>query len=164
MQSFAYSPIGVLHTPFAEPTDMPIQPTGAAGVHGTAELRPELADGLRDLDGFSHVILLYHFHRSTGFDLGVTPFMDTVSRGLFATRAPRRPNPIGLSIVRLDRVENNTLHLLDVDMLDGSPLLDIKPYVATFDAPPADRFGWLQKAAAKAQTLRSDSRFSDHTD
>lgn len=154
-----FQPIGVIRTPHDKKEGMPIQPSGAAGIHGTVEVAPEFAEGLADLDGFSHVILVYQFDRSEGFDLTVVPFLDTVPRGLFATRAPRRPNPIGLSVVRLEKVEGRTLHVEGVDVLDGTPLLDIKPYVPEFDAPPADRTGWLDDAADAARTRRSDRRF-----
>lgn len=153
------SPIGIIRTPFVDPAGMPIQPSGAAGVQGTVELRPELAPGLRDLDGFSHVILLYRFHRSEGYDLEVVPFLDGAPHGLFATRAPRRPNPIGLSVVRLERVEGNVLHIEGADVLDGTPLLDLKPYVPAFDAPGPCRTGWLEAGATRAPEQRSDDRF-----
>ena len=138
---------------------MPIQPAGAEGVAGTVTVFEEYRAGLRDLDGFSHVVLLYVFHRSEGFKLRVVPFMDTVARGLFATRAPRRPNPIGLSVVRLDRVENGLLHVRNVDILDGTPLLDIKPYVPEFDSPASIRTGWLEEARKTVEQRRSDARF-----
>ncbi len=138
---------------------MPIQPSGAAGVRGSVEILPELVEGLRDLDGFSHIILLYHFHQVQEFKLTVLPFLDSQPRGVFATRAPVRPNPIGLSIVRLLSVEGNILHVENVDILDGTPVLDIKPYVPAFDRPPADRVGWLEQARDKVQSKRSDSRF-----
>ncbi|HEX3035200.1 MAG TPA: tRNA (N6-threonylcarbamoyladenosine(37)-N6)-methyltransferase TrmO, partial [Thermodesulfobacteriota bacterium] len=104
-----YQPIGVIHSPFTELEGMPIQPAGASGVKGTVEVFPDYKPGLKDLNGFSHIILLYHFHRSTGFKLRVTPFMDTKKRGVFATRAPKRPNPIGLSVVRLVSIEGTIL-------------------------------------------------------
>ena len=138
---------------------MPIQPAGAAGVKGTAEVFEEYRAGLKDLDGFSHIILLYRFHRSRGFDLRVVPFMDSVPRGLFATRAPKRPNAIGLSVVRLDKIEGGVLHIRNVDILDGSPLLDIKPYVPEFDAPVEVRTGWLESAKKTVSNRKSDDRF-----
>jgi tRNA-Thr(GGU) m(6)t(6)A37 methyltransferase TsaA len=138
---------------------MPIQPAGASGIRGTVEVFPRLAEGLRDLDGFSHVILLFHFHRVQASQLLVTPFLDSEPRGLFATRAPKRPNPIGLSVVRLLRIEQNTMHIENVDILDGTPLLDIKPYVPEFDQHPADRIGWLEQAKGRVQSKRSDNRF-----
>ena len=159
MDTIAFTPIGVIRTPFKVLDDMPIQPTGARDVCGEIVLNRELAEGLRDLDGFSHVHLLYHFHKNDGYDLTVTPFMDTVPRGLFSTRAPRRPNMIGLSVVRLEGVEGNVLRIRGIDVLDGTPLLDIKPYVSKFDAAPADRFGWFETNADKAETYRSDKRF-----
>ena len=110
-------PIGTIHTPFTELAGMPIQPAGAAGVEGTVELLEEYHPGLKDLDGFSHIMLFYIFHHSQGYKLQVVPFLDTEPRGLFATRAPRRPNPIGFSVVELDWIENGILHVRDVDML-----------------------------------------------
>ena len=138
---------------------MPIQPAGAAGVTGTVEVFEEYRAGLKDLEGFSHIILLYHFHRSEGFDLQTVPFMDSEPRGLFATRAPRRPNPIGLSIVQLDTIEEGVLQIQNVDILDGTPLLDIKPYVPEFDAPVRVRAGWLEAVRKTVADLESDDRF-----
>ena len=154
-----YRPIGVIHSPFDDPEDMPIQPSGRASAPGTAVIRPELTPGLADLDGFSHVILLYHLHLASRVDLSVVPFLDTRPRGIFATRAPTRPNPIGLSIVELRRIEGNTLHLDHVDVLDGTPLLDIKPYVPEFDRPAATRTGWLEEQRGRVESAKSDDRF-----
>jgi tRNA-Thr(GGU) m(6)t(6)A37 methyltransferase TsaA len=154
-----FKPIGIIRTPFTTPENMPIQTAGANGVQGTVEIFEEYLAGLKDLDGFSHIILLYHFHRSQGFILQVVPFMDTQSRGVFATRAPKRPNPIGLSIVALDSIESGVLHVQNVDMLDGTPLLDIKPYVPEFDSHRAIRTGWLEEARKTVATRRSDDRF-----
>ena len=153
------NPIGIIHTPFKKPEGMPIQPAGAAGVKGTVEVFEDFQPGLKDLDGFSHIILLYIFHRSRGFELEVVPFMDTQPRGLFATRAPKRPNPIGLSTVRLDRVENGILHVQDVDILDETPLLDIKPYVPEFDSHARTRTGWFGASRKTVSRKRSDNRF-----
>ena len=138
---------------------MPIQPAGADGTSGTVEVFEEYRAGLKDLDGFSHIVLLYLFHRSEGFSLQVVPFMDTEPRGLFATRAPRRPNPVGLSVVQLDRVEGRKLYIRNVDMLDGTPLLDIKPYVPEFDSPVRVRTGWLEQARKTVSKRQSDGRF-----
>ena len=158
-------PVGVLRTPFAEPAGAPIQPAGAVGARGRAELLPAYADALADLDGFSHLILLYRFHLANGWSPRVTPFLDGQPRGLFATRAPRRPNPIGLSLVRLERVEGTVLHLLDVDMVDGTPLLDIKPWVPAFDTPRGDvRTGWLAGRADRVVEARADDRFAGGMD
>lgn len=153
-------PIGTIHSPFTRPSDAPIQPTGAAGVEGTIEIEPEFAAGLADLEGFSHLILLYHFHLSQGFSLTVTPFLDDKPHGVFATRAPRRPNPIGLSVVRLVRREGSVLRVSDVDVVDGTPLLDIKPYVPEFDKREEIRIGWLEGKAHQSHGARSDDRFS----
>jgi tRNA-Thr(GGU) m(6)t(6)A37 methyltransferase TsaA len=154
-----YEAIGIIHSPFTEPSGMPIQPSGAAGIIGSIELYPPFRDGLLDLEGFSHIILLYHFHRVRETRLRVTPFLDTRERGVFATRAPVRPNPIGLSVVELTGIEDTRLSILHVDILDGTPLLDIKPYVPAFDHIAADKIGWLQEAASGAACRVSDSRF-----
>lgn len=154
-----FDPIGVIHTPFTEREGMPIQPAGAVGVKGTVELFEDFHPGLKDLDGFSHIILLYHFHRSHSFNLHLVPFMDSELRGLFATRAPKRPNAIGLSVVQLDRIKDGVLHIQNVDILDGTPLLDIKPYVPEFDAQVEVRTGWLEKAREIVSRRKSDDRF-----
>ena len=154
-----FRPIGVIHTPFTEPQGMPIQPAGGAGVEGVVEVHEEYRAALKDLDGFSHLILLYHFHRSPGFKPHVVPFMDTEPRGLFATRAPSRPNPLGLSVVRLNRIENGVLSIENVDIIDGTPLLDIKPYVPAFDEQVDVRTGWLEQAGESVSRRESDDRF-----
>ncbi len=153
------NPIGIIHSPHTDPRGMPIQPAGAIGVPGTVEVLEELRPGLQDLEGFSHIVLLYHFHRSHGYDLRVVPFLDTEPRGVFATRAPRRPNPLGLSVVRLVGIEGRVLRIENVDVLDGTPLLDIKPYVPEFDAAGEVRIGWLAGAADRAADRRADDRF-----
>ena len=155
-----FKPIGIIHTPFKKPEGMPIQPAGAAGVRGSIEVFEEYHAGLKDLDGFSHIILLYFFHLSQGFNLKVIPFLDTKSRGLFATRAPKRPNAIGFSVVKLDEVETGVLYVQNVDMLDGTPLLDIKPYVPEFDSHAEVRTGWLEQARKKANSRQADERFT----
>ncbi|MDY6881372.1 MAG: tRNA (N6-threonylcarbamoyladenosine(37)-N6)-methyltransferase TrmO [Desulfatiglans sp.] len=154
-----FQPIGIIHTPFKNREGMPIQPAAAAGVKGTVEIFEVYRDGLKDLDGFSHIVLLYHFHRSQGYELRVVPYLDSEVRGLFATRAPRRPNPIGLSVVELDRVEADVLYIQNVDVLDGTPLLDIKPYVPEFDSQKDIQCGWLEKARKTVSSRKSDSRF-----
>ena len=158
-QSIQYHAIGLIHTPFEDIEGMPIQPAGAAGVRGTVEVFPEFEAGLADIDGFSHVILLYHLHRVQHAQLTVIPFMDTQPHGVFATRAPKRPNPIGLSVVKLVRVEKTTLVVENVDMLDGTPLLDIKPYVPAFDDQSDVRVGWLETTEDRVRRKRSDDRF-----
>ena len=139
---------------------MPVQPCAARGVIGRIELRADLAAGLDYLHGFSHLIVLYHFHNQSDVRLTVTPFLDDREHGLFATRAPCRPNPIGLSVLRLQKVDGTTLEVMDVDMLDGTPLLDIKPYVPAFDQPQGDiRTGWLMTSVPGLLTARSDESF-----
>jgi tRNA-Thr(GGU) m(6)t(6)A37 methyltransferase TsaA len=153
------TPIGIIRTPFENREGMPIQPTGAKDIKGKIIISPEYEQGLSDIDGFSHLILLYHFHKSIGFDLMVTPFMGTSIRGLFSTRAPRRPNPIGLSTIRLVSRENNILNIQDIDVLNNTPLFDIKPYVPEFDTNTKVRAGWLEKKQNKAKSMTADSRF-----
>jgi tRNA-Thr(GGU) m(6)t(6)A37 methyltransferase TsaA len=160
MNSVTYKPVGVIHTPFAQPKGTPIQPTAAKDVEGWIEVYEEYAGGLKDLDGFSHITLLFHFHLSKDTSLRVIPYMDSVERGVFATRAPRRPNAIGISTVRLLRVEKNILHIRDVDIVDGAPLLDIKPYVPRFDLREDIRAGWLEKRVKKLDKTRDDGRFT----
>ena len=155
--SIEYQPIGVIHSPFTDVKGMPIQPSRAGGVKGTVEIYEPFVEGLSDLGGFSHVILLYHFHKIEGHRLKVVPFLDTEVRGLFSTRAPCRPNPIGLSVVKLLDVDGDHLSIEGVDILDGTPLLDIKPYVGEFDERQQARFGWLQAARDKKPV--ADDRF-----
>lgn len=161
MKPIEVKAIGVIRTPFPEPKNTPIQPSRSSHAKGRIELLPEFAPGLRDLDGFSHIVLLYHFHLSQGFELSVTPYLDKVERGLLATRAPKRPNGIGLSVVRLVRIEGGTIQIEDVDMVDGTPLLDIKPYVPAFDEVEDCRLGWLEDKAHRAGDTRADDRFSE---
>ncbi|MGD8369921.1 MAG: tRNA (N6-threonylcarbamoyladenosine(37)-N6)-methyltransferase TrmO [Syntrophobacterales bacterium] len=159
MAEIRYAPIGVIHSPFKETKGMPIQPTGARGVAGTVEVNPDFGGGLKDLEGFSYIFLIYHFHLSQKYSLMVKPFLDDGMRGVFATRAPNRPNSIGISVVRLVRIEGSTLHIEDVDIVDGTPLLDIKPYVPEFDARETERIGWLAGRADKVTKAEADDRF-----
>ncbi len=147
-------PIGLIRSPFTRKDQTPIQPYRSEA-RGQVEVLPEYELGLQDLDGFSHVILLYLFHQSdTGYDLSVTPFLVNEPKGLFATRYPRRPNPIGLSVVRLVRREGCVLHVDGIDVLDSTPLLDIKPYVPPFDAFPEATLGWLAGLTNGQETSR----------
>lgn len=155
-------PIGTVHSPFPEPVGVPIQPSRAEGAGGTVELLPEFQDGLADLDGFSHIVLVTWLHRSVGYRLKTVPFLDTEKRGLFSTRSPRRPNPIGLSVVRLLDVSGCTLKVADLDLVDGTPVLDIKPYIDEFDRRPESRSGWLGRSKVKRN--KADGRFSDNED
>jgi len=138
---------------------MPIQSAGAEGVKGTIKLKKEFIKGLTDLDGFSHLYLIYYFHKSKAFDLLVTPFLDNALHGVFATRAPNRPNPIGISVVKLLSIKDNILEIENVDILDGTPLLDIKPYIGEFDIHKTDKNGWMGEKAAKLNKIRLDNRF-----
>lgn len=152
--SIQYKPIGVIRSTHVVANKTPIQPVFAKGCKGRAEILPKFAEGLRDLDGFSHIYLIYHFHCAVPSKLKVKPFLQDVERGLFATRAPCRPNPIGLSIVRLVKIEGTALHLEDVDILNGTPLLDIKPYTAKFDCIATTRNGWQDAVDAKTAQKR----------
>lgn len=159
MNEIRYEPIGVVHSPFKEPKGTPIQSAGAEGIDGTVEVFQKYVEGLRDLEGFSHIILIYHFHLSKRFSLKVKAYLDIEEHGVFATRAPSRPNSIGISIVRLINVEKNILHVQDIDIVDGTPLLDIKPYVPEFDLRKVEKIGWLEKNVHKLSTTRDDGRF-----
>jgi tRNA (adenine37-N6)-methyltransferase len=140
--TITFSPIGVIHSGHSIARQTPIQPAYAKGCPGRVEIFPEYAEGLQDLEGFSHVYLVYYFNQAEPAKLIVKPFLQDVERGVFATRAPCRPNAIGLSIVELLRREGRILHLDGVDILDGTPLLDIKPYSAKFDRLETTRNGW----------------------
>lgn len=161
MDEIRYKPIGIIYSPFKEQKGTPIQPTAAKGVDGTVEVFPEYVEGLKDLEGFSHIILIYNCHLSKKSSLKVKPFMDDQIHGVFSTRAPSRPNPIGISIVRLIKIEKNILYIQDVDILYGTPLLDIKPYVPEFDVRAADKIGWLEKNVSKLPTSKDDGRFQN---
>ena len=153
----AMRPIGVIRTPFQLATGTPIQSSVASGAEGRVELHPEFAEGLQDLAGFDRIWLLYSFDRATEAQLTVRPYLDKVERGIFATRSPARPNHIGMSVVRLRSVAGPTLLVSDVDMLDGTPLLDIKPYVPAFDHFAAERVGWYEGVSAVGAV--ADGRF-----
>lgn len=155
-----YHPIGIIHTPYQDPAGMPIQPVGGEEITGTVEIFPEFTDGLLDIGGFSRIILIYQFHRSCDCRLQLVPFLDTVPHGVFSTRAPSRPNSIGFSVVCLHQVEGNCLIISGVDMLDGTPLLDIKPYLPYCDAFVCERTGWFPSSDDRFTTARSDRRFS----
>ena len=159
-QNFSFRPIGFLHTPFETKEGVPIQGVFDPEAKGRAELLKEYEPGLQDIEGFSHLILIYVFHRSIGYDLVCRPYMEEQVRGLFAVRAPRRPNPIGFSVVRLERREGNILYLAEVDMLDGTPLLDVKPFVPRFDHRDGAKVGWMEERFRKEGFRRiSDDRF-----
>lgn len=158
--SITFTEIGTINTPHHTIENMPIQSVGARGIEGIITLKDEYTPGLQDIDGFSHLILLYKFHEIDGHQLHVTPFMDTVEHGIFATRSPKRPSPIGISFVRLKYVDGNKLYFDGADMLNETPIIDIKPYFKHSDSFPDAQCGWLEsKKISIAQTTRSDGRF-----
>jgi tRNA-Thr(GGU) m(6)t(6)A37 methyltransferase TsaA len=159
-----YTPIGIIRSEHVTLKQIPIQPAYAKDCKGLAELFPEYGNGLRDLEGFSHVYLIYHFHRAGPAKLLVKPFLQNVERGVFATRAPRRPNTIGLSVVELIRREGNVLYLDGVDILDGTPLLDIKPYIAKFDRIETTRNGWQDEVDDKTARLLGKRGYRRHSE
>jgi tRNA-Thr(GGU) m(6)t(6)A37 methyltransferase TsaA len=159
--TITYRPIGHFQTPHEDVRGMPIQPPGASGVRGSITILPEFQEGLKDIEGFSYLIVLYHLHEICGQELTVTPFLDKNPHGIFATRSPSRPNPVGLSVLRLLDVKGDTLLLENVDVLDGTPVIDIKPYVPDFDVWPAKRVGWFEGKSGNATTTKSDARFAD---
>jgi tRNA-Thr(GGU) m(6)t(6)A37 methyltransferase TsaA len=159
MSASVYRPIGVIHSPLKEAVGAPIQSVAARDVEGVVELFPQYAGGLRDIEGFSHIILIYNFHLSGKSSLIVRPYLDDETHGVFATRAPARPNPIGISVVRLGRVDGTRLHVTGVDVLDGTPLLDIKPYIPQFDAIETEKIGWLKDRIHMVEKTKDDGRF-----
>jgi tRNA-Thr(GGU) m(6)t(6)A37 methyltransferase TsaA len=160
MTEIRYKQIGTIHSPYKEPRGTPIQPKAGVDVGGTVEVFNEYAEGLKDLDGFSHILLLFHCHLSGESSLEVKPFLDDHPRGVFSTRAPSRPNPIGISVVRLVGIDENVLQVRDMDIVDGTPLLDIKPYVPEFDIREVERVGWLEKRTGELPTSTDDGRFT----
>ncbi|MCY1722651.1 tRNA (N6-threonylcarbamoyladenosine(37)-N6)-methyltransferase TrmO [Prolixibacteraceae bacterium Z1-6] len=153
--------IGKISTPHKSIENIPVQAVGGKEYTGVFELVPELAEGLRSLEGFSHMILLFHLHKIKGYSLMVKPFMDDKLHGVFATRSPKRPSPIGLSTVKILKVEGNKVNFEGADMLDGSPLIDIKPFFSSVDNVPDAISGWLEtKDKNAAKNTRSDNRFA----
>lgn len=157
MNEVRFKAIGRIRSPFREPAGTPIQPSRSGGAKGTVEVFDEYVDGLKDLDGFERIWLIYWLDRAPEPRLLVTPFLDDCRRGVFATRAPARPNAIGMSSVHLLRVTGNTLEVADIDVVDGTPLLDIKPYIAEFDCHAVTRSGWFDRAAGRRSV--ADGRF-----
>lgn len=160
-ESVIFRPIGIMRSTHLRAEQTPIQPAFARGCPGQIELFSEYAEGLKDIEGFSHLILLYHLHKASPGLLTVTPFLDDTQRGIFATRHPRRPNPIGLSIVRLIRREGVCLFLEDVDILDGTPLLDIKPFLPAYDTVSDARGGWTEALDPETSRVRGSRGRSD---
>ena len=161
MKNFSCKPIGIIRSPFKTVDAMPIQPAGAKDIEGRIEIFPDYVQGIKDLSQFSHLILIYYFHLSKGYDLLVKPFLDDETHGVFACRAPRRPNPIGISVVRLKNIKGSILHISDLDIVDATPLLDIKPYVSKFDKPKDVNIGWYKKKITAVKDKQADSRFKN---
>jgi tRNA-Thr(GGU) m(6)t(6)A37 methyltransferase TsaA len=152
--TFKFQPIGIIRSQHAVAKQTPIQPVYARGCKGQVEVFPEFSEGLRDLEGFSHIYLIYCFHKAVAAKLIVKPFLQDVDRGVFATRAPCRPNAIGMSIVKLVRRDGRVLHVEGVDILDGTPLLDIKPFISRFDHIKQVRNGWQDEVDEKTARKR----------
>lgn len=154
-----FEAIGRIRTPHESPEGMPIQPSVAADTPGTVKLDAAYTPALADLEGFSHCILIYHFHEAGAYEPRVTPFLDDEPRGLFATRAPTRPNSIGLSVVAIESIEGATIDVRGIDVLDGTPVLDVKPFVPDFDAPDSAETGWIDAVDDDAGREYADDRF-----
>lgn len=152
-------PIGVIHSPYKSLINMPIQPKSAPDVEGQLEIYDEYSEGLKDLEGFSHVYILFSFHKASRTELIVKPFMDENLRGVFSTRSPLRPNHIGISLVEIVKIENNIVTFKGVDTLDGTPLLDIKPYIKKFDTVDKSTSGWQKEKPQDITGIKSDDRF-----
>lgn len=153
-------PIGIIRSPFKNKKDMPVQAAGEKAAPAEVCLYPRYTAGIRDLDGFSHIILIYYFHKVETCKLIVTPYLDTHQRGVFATRAPVRPTPIGFSVVEIDRIEENSIYIKKIDVLDETPLLDIKPFIPEVDIPRTPvRTGWLENLSKNFAHTSSDDRF-----
>ncbi|WP_461462590.1 tRNA (N6-threonylcarbamoyladenosine(37)-N6)-methyltransferase TrmO [Methanobrevibacter sp.] len=162
MNKIELTSIGIIKTPFNKPQGMPIQPTGAKGIKGEIHLKDKYVEGLKDLDEFSHIILIYYLHLTKGNALQVKPFMDNKPHGVFATRSPKRPNNIGLSTVKLESIDGNIIHISNIDVVDGTPLLDIKPYVPQLFEDTLDndiKIGWFDNNYNKAKNQKADGRF-----
>ena len=159
MNDITYKPIGLIHSPFKEPKGTPIQASGAKGVQGKIEVFQEFSAGLKDLEDFSHIILIYHLHLIKDAPLEVKPFLDKNTHGIFATRAPGRPNSIGISVVRLVDINKNIITVKDFDIIDGTPLLDIKPYISEFDYRDVTKNGWYKENVHNLSESKDDGRF-----
>lgn len=159
-KQICYKPIGIIYTPFITPENIPVQNIGANGIKATIKIFAEFVSGLKDLEGFSHIILLYHLHLVEHFSLTVKPFLDDIEHGVFSTRSPVRPNPIGLTVVKLNEIKGNILYIENVDMVDGTPLIDIKPFVPAIDNMEVIKIGWLTGKVEQFIHKKSDKRFS----
>lgn len=159
MLNISYKPIGIVHSPFTKPEGTPIQSAVSKNSEAVIEIYPEFEEGLRDLEHFSHIYILFHLHLAEKKELTVIPFLDTTPHGVFATRSPGRPNAIGISVVCLNKIEGNKLYIKNIDILDGSPVLDIKPYIPQFDVFETTKNGWFEKNIHKMKSQKDDGRF-----
>ena len=159
-KEFTLSTIGIIHSPHKETTKTPIQPVFSKDIEGTVELFEEFRAGLKDLEGFSYIYLFYYFDRSQKTSLLVKPYLADIESGIFATRAPHRPNKLGISLVRLEKIENNILHVKDLDILDGTPLLDIKPFIPRFDLRDDANSGWQEDINDETASVRGVRDFN----
>lgn len=159
METYEYKPIGIIHSKYKQKEGVPIQGALSKNSKGRIDLFPEYKEGLRDIDGFSHIFLIYHFHLANRYSLLNKPFLDDVEHGIFSIRGPNRPNPIGISIVKLEKVEDNKLYIDEVDIIDETPLLDIKPYISEFDVRKNTRGGWIKNKLDNEKKHYSDNRF-----
>ncbi|TXT60385.1 MAG: hypothetical protein BAJALOKI2v1_110045 [Promethearchaeota archaeon] len=161
MKKITYYPIGIIYSPHYKIEGTPIQPVAAKGIKGKVKVFEKYKDGLKSLELFSHLFLIYIFNKVKNIQLTTKPFLDNQEHGIFSVRAPTRPNKIGISIVRLEKIEGNILHVIDVDILDKSPLLDIKPFVPEFDNRQNATSGWMKKDEDEIESKRDDGRFKD---
>lgn len=159
MKNYSYKSIGIIHSEYKQKEGVPIQGILSERSKGWIEIFPEFKEGLKDIDGFSHIFLIYCFHLSKGYSLLTKPFLEDKEHGVFATRAPKRPNPIGISVVKLEKSEENKLYIKEVDIIDGTPLLDIKPYISKFDARDNTKMGWVKNKLNNKNNHHSDDRF-----
>lgn len=160
MEKIEYYPIGKILSPYKNAKGTPIQPSAEEAGEGKIIINPEYTEGLLDLDGFSHLILLYHCHKAGKPLLTAKPFMEDKKHGIFSIRAPRRPNSIGLSVVKLEKIDGNIIYIKDIDILNETPLIDIKPYVPEFDSRKNVKIGWLEKNIHKLSFIEDDGRFT----
>ncbi|KZX15850.1 putative tRNA (adenine(37)-N6)-methyltransferase [Methanobrevibacter cuticularis] len=161
MNKIEFNSLGIIYSPFKELEGMPIQPIGAKGIKGEIHLNKDLIEGLKDLEEFSHLTLVYYLHEVKSHSLRVKPFLDNTHHGIFATRSPKRPNPIGISVVELNSIKDNIIHISNVDILNGTPVLDIKPYVPQlYEETCKDlKIGWFEEKHKDAKNKKSDNRF-----
>ncbi len=164
MDEICYKAIGIIESPYDHALNMPVQSLADNDIRGKIIVDPKYMEGLKNLDQFSHIYVIYHLHLSRGYQLVAKPFLDDADHGIFAIRAPRRPNPIGLSIVKLEKVIKNVLYITGIDMVNGTPIIDIKPFIPAFDIPENPNSGWLKLPETEINKARSDNRFSQQNE